>query len=1010
MKKSIKKNTIICLLGVLTVFAVTFAGFAFLKPVSAETAISFDELKTVYSVGEQLEISSSAGIKFEEELLSIDKSYLITPNGSAISAKRYDLDSIGQYTLVFESTSAGKKISAKKTFKVLKDYYSLSNDSSSVCYGELNRTFKTKRGMNMGVVAELTEGATLSLSEPLNVYAAKSVELFTFNLVRMDASVNYLTFRITDCYNPDIEIVLQYWKRINQETYLKAGPKGGGLLGLESNDNGQYAIGDGLYSRGIFGSSTRGNRTQNGNYNNITITFENTEDGKIRIWSNTPEHESNPNGDDRLVTEINNDKLYGTVFPGFTTGEVYVSVTATGFNNVKTARVEIGGIQGKKNEQLNTFGYYNDTKAPEIKTGVDSGTKIIAGVETSVPEAVAYDASGLMSETDYTVWYNYFDPHAKKAITVNNGKFYTEKLGTYTVEYRATDVFGNKAVKTLDLVAAKKAEEGIAFTANKVTDAKIGSSVNLTDYAIDSVCKNQTVAVMVTTPGGKTADVTLNAHAYAIEELGTYKVKYTYSDAFYSGEFEYTFTSYSDGKPVFEKNYIPVPEYFIAGATYSVEDVKAYYYEGSNKKTSDLKAYVAYDGGEYKAISQEEFKVDKTASSLKLKLTVSGNETIAIESAEAKIVDVGYGTIKLDVTKYFSGDFSGKATSDYSTFTSTKNGDATMKFVNTVLLSRFSASFEIGESESLSGVDFILTDYYDRTRTATISLGNGDSDAKSASVNGATSALPNTWKGRSFTVSYNGTSVSFDGTQTNADFGFVSDLCLLQIRFRSIRKGFAFKLESLYNQPFGSQMTDDVRPIVSAKLPDVVMPVNAEYETDIPCYMDVLSPSARKNATLTVTLTKSGETKVERFKDVNGTTMGQLPANVSYKMKFTEYGCYTFTYSFVDGSGREGVAQQLVYVYDLEAPSIEFKNMPIGTIGVKVGSEVKALEVIVSDNVSKTENLTVWTVVYDERGRFISATSDGVFVLKEVGRYTVYIHCEDESGNSSSINYEVYAG
>ena len=1009
MKKSIKQNAIICLLGVLTVFAVAFAGFAFFKPVSAETVISFAELKDEYSAGDKLDIPASAAIKYNNQLLTADKCYLVMPDGNALSAKSYSLDSIGKYTLVMEGVSDGKKLVAKKDFSVYNNYYKLSNESSAVSYGELNKTYKNK-GMNNGVVAELTEGATLTLSEPINVYAAKKVDLLTFNLVRMDTAVNYLNIRIVDCYDPDIEIDVQYWKRINQETYLKAGPKGGGLVGLVSADNGQYAIGDGLYSRGIFGSSTRGNRTQNGNYNNITLSFENTEDGKIRIWTNTPEHESNPNGDDRLVTEINNDKLYGTVFPGFTTGEVIVSITATGFNNVPTARVEIGNIQGKKNEALDTFGYYKDTIAPAIKTA-DGDTKIVAGAETKVPVANAYDASGLNGEVDYTVWYNYTDPQSKKAITVNNGKFTAKELGTYTVEYRATDVFGNKATNTLDLVAIKKATSGIVFDVNeKVNDAKIGSSVDLTAYSIDSVCKKQTVKVEVTAPSGKTADVSSTAQAYVIEEIGTYTVKYTYSDVFYSGEYSYSFTSSSDGKPVFEKKYIPVPEYFIAGAEYSVDDVKAYYYEGTNKKASALKAYVSYDGGEYKAISAEEFTVDKTAATLKLKLAVSGNESIAIESAEAKVVDVGYNTIKLDVTKYFVGDFSGNASSDYSLFTSAKNGEATMKFINTVLLSRFSVSFEIDSDETISGVDFILTDYYDRTRTAVISLDNGDSDAKIASINGVSSALPNTWKGRSFSLSYNGSSVLFDGTPSGADFGFVSDMCLLQVRFRSVKKGFEFRLSSLYNQPFGSQISDGVKPIVSAKLPDVVVPVNTEYTTDIPCYMDVLSPSSRKNATLTVTFTRSGETRVERFKDVNGVEMSNLPANVNYKMKFTEYGCYTFTYSYSDGAGREGWAQQLVYVYDLEAPSIQFKNKPTATIGVKVGSEVTPLEVIVSDNVTKTENLTVWTVVFDERGRFISATENGTFVLKETGRYTVYIHCKDESGNSLSVNYEVYAG
>lgn len=86
----------------------------------------------------------------------------------------------------------------------IKEYYTVSNDTSSVYYGELNGTYKEK-GMNNGVVAELTEGATLTVSEPLNVYAAKKVDLFTFNLVRMDCDVNYLSIRLTDCYDPNIE-------------------------------------------------------------------------------------------------------------------------------------------------------------------------------------------------------------------------------------------------------------------------------------------------------------------------------------------------------------------------------------------------------------------------------------------------------------------------------------------------------------------------------------------------------------------------------------------------------------------------------------------------------------------------------------------------------------------------------------------------------------------------------------------------------------------------------------
>ena len=99
----------------------------------------------------------------------------------------------------------------------------------------------------------------------------------------------------------------------------------------------------------------------------------------------------------------------------------------------------------------------------------------------------------------------------------------------------------------------------------------------------------------------------------------------------------------------------------------------------------------------------------------------------------------------------------------------------------------------------------------------------------------------------------------------------------------------------------------------------------------------------------------------------------------------------------------------MVYVYDLVAPTIRFKNEPTSVIGVSIGKEISALEVVAEDNLTKTEDLVFWTIIYDERGRFISATQ-GAYVLKEKGRYTVYIHCKDEDGNASSVKYEVYAG
>ncbi len=1008
MKKSVTKVLILCLSAALT--ATAAVGAVSLGTASAtEASISFSDLAEVYSLGTKLQIPSDASVSYGGETRAAENCYLVTPGGSALSGKSFTLNDAGEYTLVLEATFGGKKVSAEKSFKALKEYYTLSNSASSVYYGELNNSYK-KKGMNNGVVAELTEGATLTISEPINVYADKKVDLLTFNLMRMDASINYLSIKVVDCYDPEIEIDIQYWKRINQETYLKAGAKGSGLIGLVSDDNGQYSIGGNNYSRGIFGSDTRGNRTQNGNYNNITLSFENTEDGKIRIWTNTPEHEVNPDGDDRLVTEINNDKLYSNAFPGFTTGEVIVSITATGFNNVSTARVEIGNIDGRKNAELNTFGSYSDEKAPDIKVKNEQDNVIVASAATKVPEAYALDASGIRGDVDYTVWYNYYDQASKKALNVTDGKFTATNLGTYTVEYRAEDVYGNKSTKLFDLIAEKTASEGISFNVEEIGSAEIGSSVDLSNYTIASVCKKPSVKITVTTPGGKSADITSTASAYNLEEVGTYKVTYSYSDTYYEGSYDAFFSSVASDKPVFEKRSIPAPEYYIAGATYSAETVNAYLYKGSSKAAASVQAYACYDGGAYESIDATEFTVKKGASTVKLKFVADNNQNVFIESDEIKIVDVNYGTSKLDVTKYFVGDFGGSSKEDYTVFTSDKSGTASLKFINPLLLSRFSVSLNVAADEQLEGVDLILTDYYDRSNQAVISLNGGDAEAKEVSVNGSYSALPATWKGKTYDVSYRNGFVYFDTMAAPADFGFTSDKCLFEISFRSVSKGFKFNLSSICNQSFGKQYGDEVRPLISANLPEIVVPVNSEYVTDIPLFIDVLSPSPAKKCSVTVNFTEFNDSSVKYFSDVTGKQMNRVSASVNYKIKFTEYGCYTLTYSYTDGSGRTGNLQQLVYVYDLVAPSIRFKKQPSGVVGVRVGETVTPLEVVIEDNLTALEDITVWTVVYDERGRFICASTEGSFVLTEKGRYTVYIHCKDQSGNTAGVSYDVYAG
>ena len=133
MMKSIKMKLLIGLVFIFATFTVAGVGMTFAKTTFADDAsISFTEFETVYSLGDKLEIPASASVKYNNELYAAEKCYLIRPDMGAVSGREFSLDSVGEYTLILEATANGKKISASKTFKVLKEYYTVSNDTSSV--------------------------------------------------------------------------------------------------------------------------------------------------------------------------------------------------------------------------------------------------------------------------------------------------------------------------------------------------------------------------------------------------------------------------------------------------------------------------------------------------------------------------------------------------------------------------------------------------------------------------------------------------------------------------------------------------------------------------------------------------------------------------------------------------------------------------------------------------------------------------------------------------------------
>ena len=978
----------------------------------AANVLEDNTVQDSYRVGETLTIPGDAMISTDGGDKRVEACYLVYPDGNARIDRTFALNQVGQYTLILEADNGGKKVLQEKTFTVNNDYYALSSSDSYVEYGEINMDVSSdafnRYPRHEGLRAFLTDGDTLTFSQPINVYENVMTDVLEFNLARYDTNVSYVNIKLTDCYDPTNALEIVFWRRIDEETYLTAGVSGTRLIGLStSNGNGNYIIDGTTYHIGLFGTGVQGNRFRPTfkRYNNVKLTLDTTSKTNIKIYETT-----SPETDTRLVTEINNPELYGTRFKGFTTGDVYLSITARGFSgNVSHAEIQIGEVMGEELEALDKVALpYVDTTPPTI-TVSDENVDIYAGsIPVKVPEATARDTSGLRGGVDYTVWYGY-QTSARRMLNVTNGTFVPAATGIYTVVYTATDVYGITAAKELYLYANEASEDGIDIEVTEIGNVPVGRNVDFTQYTLSSLCteESRTLRITLTCPDGTTETIATNNKAYRLSQVGEYKVTYEYADVYYSGTYSYTFSALSSTVPVFDKDEIPVPDYLIIGATYSFEKIDAYLY--SPTKTSvGVKAYIQYDGGNYTEINRSECTITG-GNVAKVKYVCEGHDDVIIESKEMKLVNVGYQSLTgFNITKYFQGDFTGAADLTGTTYTTNNSGSASLDFINTLLCTSFDITFKIDkvkdEEPKVGTLTLTFTDFYDESNKVVVLLGMAGASAYASVNGGATQALASDWIGENFTVTYMDGIFSLGTTNISCDFGFTSPKAKLSIEFGGVTSGFKFKLVSFCGQPFRNTIVDSIQPLMQVEMHENVLPYGSTVTTAIPWTADVLSPSPEKN--LLVSVYKNGQI----LTDVNGKRLENCSAaHDTYTFSLDAYGTYVILYSFVDGTGNERVnkveIRDTINVLDETKPTI---TLNATSQNVKVGTPTSPVAYEVTDNETPADKITVWVVIYDARGILVIATQSQ-YTLKSAGTYTAYLYATDAAGNSTYVTYTINA-
>lgn len=1035
MRKNKKQTLLSAVCGMIALTAAV-CGVSTLKndatTVDAATPV-FTEGQFVpeYEYGQLFELPDTVKIEYDGKEYDANKGYIVYPDGNAYSgAENYLLDKVGQYTIAYQTEVGGKIIAAQQKFSVSVGMYGLDAESS-LEYDTL-RAFSIYKnltgeqraeGLRMGDLETdvkglnvyLASGNNFTYNKPINIYENTQNAVLEFNAIQFEPVVKSWSIRLTDCYDPDTFIEVSFSKIAIDETYARLSANGLATVGLRESTNaaGDANIDGKVYNKDRNGTPVKGNRSLDytpslpqDRYNNITIRLDTTDRKAIKVYLDC----ISARGEEPatyLVGQLNNSLVFPYAFDGFTNGDVYLSLTAKDFNGVQVGEFEIKSIMGEGGEALIPKDYKDETP-PEIEIDIPAGEiNLIAGIPIKVPAVKAMDASGVRGNVDYTVWYNYGTEN-KRMIQIKDGQFTPVALGEYTIEYYVSDVCGNSATKLLNMYALKEGKDAISFTCNEISDVSAGEFVSFDDYTIETLTALRAFEVKLTCPNGEVVEISNPSASFRLSSTGEYVVTYTYADVFYEGEYSYSFEAKNAGNYSFDGNVI-LPKYFIKGASYTLEKTKLFHYSGAEPQLAETKAYVRYGTGAYSEIDDKAFTVTGNKNA-KIKYVCVADERVFIESEEIKIIDVGYNTEEFDKSKYFQGSFTASAsqdTPDRTTYTYkfTSTSKPELDFINVLSLQSFGLKFAIPEGQKTKSVSLVLTDYYDRSNQVELTIRQNGAGASYSFNGGESVGLADALIGAPVNVSYNGAGqMQIGNTKVLCPISFTTDLCLLTVKIVGLSHGNKFEVLSVCNQSFNYfVLSDTAKPSISAKMPENVAKVGAIIPLEKPVYADVFSPNVA--AYCTVSVYKNGKV----IKATNGETLkGLSDFDKNYAFKIDGYGSYLIVYEVVDGAGKKQDLRHTIAITDNEAPTITLNNYKGSAINVAVGEETSVIGYTASDNYTSAEKLEIWLFVYNERGVCVSAEKDK-FTLSKAGKYTVYVYCIDEAGNTAHVTYEVKA-
>ena len=989
-----------------------------------------------YALGTELEIPTST-IIFNGESYTAE-CVLRYPDGNAFRGGKAKLDVAGKYVLEYRASTPSGIKSVCKEFNVFKEVFAVGSKSTAY-YGTVEHASE-----KAGLVTSLAYGDKLVYNRVIdlngNTQEDTIISLFVNPVEQGLADALNVVFVLTDAHDSENYVTITS-KRLDRDplekgwqernTYVTANAVGQPATGLERNGNGDFAWNGGSYTlhrNNIYGAgikfSMAGIPNYTSNKDDVITDIGKPEDIATQELTFSMDYETrrvymkdNNGGNYTIVADLDDVSIFPTEqWKGFTTGECYLSVYATSYNQ-SSFNCVITNIDGVNDTGFNAE-YIVDGSAPELQLiqdeYPDGFPEAIVGRTYPVPKVKL-----LNDEKDVYLSTKVYRKDGKGGlinVSLKDGVFTPKKVGDYVVVYTAKDFAGNTdeivyevkasvSTKELRVKLNGNAANGITGELLTVPSATILDAQGNSQLKITAKLKDGDVSQEIAVDGE-------NAYTFRPLHEGVWEIIYTYSD-YLETKSRSIDVSVNKGEKPYIANEVTLPKYIIKGATYKLPVLTGYVFESGAPVETVCSVFIKDDAGTERALSGTALtSYAKEKATVIYRLT-NGN-AVSEKRYEVPVVDVGYDKVGgLKIADYFVGDnFTKEAQNDRIMIYTQKTGTQSFEFVNALQTFDFRTVFHISTAiNKFQRVNIYLQDSENPDIEVKVSYKRNTAGNTLFTVNNGTTTYVATAdfiesNSENFRLLYSNETrkispstafgVTVEKDLKGNDFnGFPSQKVYMRVELEGITGKAGVEFLNINNQPMSMVSYDLLAPEISRNTETGKKTLGEEVVIKATYVADVLDPDVEFKMYVK---TPSKEYAVSK----DGVTLNEMASSLrDYELVLTEFGVYEVYYEAVDTNERRAIYSYVFEVVDKSAPTITLGGR-ITT--ANVGDTVVIADVSAVDNLS--EKCTIFAKVIYPNGSMLSLPGNS-FVATQAGEYVVWYFAYDELFNLSTASYVI---